>query len=102
MQEVALTSFHLRMKDNTAILNAGKVIGVHVGDTYTIMGFGQEIVDENEKIADGRVIAVDAFEATLELELRAGHIIPDVGPKYEMKFSPTGLLLSQQTLRILT
>jgi hypothetical protein len=60
----------LKMEDDIAIIQAGRVAGVREGNTYAIMPFGSESADDKTQIAEARVTHVNGFKAKVELTFK--------------------------------
>ncbi|KAF2469217.1 uncharacterized protein BDR25DRAFT_289456 [Lindgomyces ingoldianus] len=57
----------VKLEHGDAILQGGRVAGVHEGSVYDIMPFGSELVDRETRVAEVKVRYVNGFEAMVEI-----------------------------------
>ncbi|KAF1949970.1 hypothetical protein CC80DRAFT_579274 [Byssothecium circinans] len=57
----------IRMENGNAIIQEGRVAGIHEGSIYGVMPFGSGLVEKEKQVAEVKVKWVDRFKALVEI-----------------------------------
>jgi hypothetical protein len=73
--------FHIRNENDSVVIQAGRISGVHEGNVYSVMPFGTKKQVVEEQLAEACVTHATAFKATAELSLNQSKAsrLPDDG-----------------------
>ena len=69
----------IRMQNDVPIIQAGRVLGIRVGNIYTVMPFGTDVPSADAQIGTAIVTKVRGFKTLAEVTYSVGKSIPSEG-----------------------